>query len=102
MEGKSVNTCIMIWIVTELFYPDEVSTALIMTEIAEELAKSSDVSVICGPKGYERTYKTQESFFNDKIVIKRVNIVPLNKNNLLARVLRLLLLKQLWTSTEMF
>ena len=82
----------MIWIVTELFYPDEVSTALIMTEIAEELAKSSDVSVICGPKGYEKTYKPQESSFNDKIVIKRVNIVPLNKNNLLARVLRLLLL----------
>lgn len=82
----------MNWIVTELFYPDEVSTALIMTEIAEELAKSSDVSVICGPGGYEKTYKKQEKLINDKIAIKRVNIIALNKNKLLARVLRLLFL----------
>ena len=82
----------MNWIVTELFYPDEVSTALIMTEIAEEIAKSGDTSVICGPVGYEKSYKTQHGYLNNKIKINRVSIATLNKNKLLSRVLRLLLL----------
>ena len=82
----------MIWIVTELFFPDEVSTGFIMTEIAEEIAKSGEVNVICGPSGYEKTYKTQPKALNSNITITRVHIAALNKNKLASRMLRLLLL----------
>ena len=82
----------MNWIVTELFYPDEVSSALVMTEIAEEIAKSEKVKVICGPMGYEKSYKAQHRMLSDKIIINRVNIVELNKNKLITRVFRFVLL----------
>src|SRR5688572_28801765 len=82
----------MKWIVTELFHPDEVSTALIMTEIAEELAKTEEVNIICGPSGYEKTYRTQEKMLNQRIKTHRVNILSLNKNKLTSRVFRLLVL----------
>jgi glycosyltransferase involved in cell wall biosynthesis len=82
----------MNWIVTELFYPDEISTALIMTEIAEEIAKSGEVSVICGPVGYEKSYTAQQKALSNNIKISRVTIAALNKNKLLSRILRLLFL----------
>jgi glycosyltransferase involved in cell wall biosynthesis len=82
----------MNWVVTELFYPDEISTALIMTEIAEEIAKSGEVSVICGPVGYEKSYTAQQKALSNNIKISRVTIAALNKNKLLSRILRLLFL----------
>jgi glycosyltransferase involved in cell wall biosynthesis len=80
------------WIVSELFYPDEVSTALIMTEIAEKFAVSKSVGIICGPQGYEKSYKLQEKGLNSNIKIYRVEIPPLDKNKVSLRIIRLLLL----------
>jgi len=80
------------WIISEVFFPDEVSTALIMTEIAEEYAKDEEISVICGPGGYEKSYKTQVRALNRNIKVCRVNIGNYNKNRLLSRVIRLFVL----------
>ena len=82
----------MNWIVTELFFPDEVSTALIMTEIAQKKLEYGDVGVICGPAGYEKTYAAQDHSLNDRIKIYRVKIPGLDKNKLISRILRLLIL----------
>ena len=46
-----------IWIVTELFYPEETSVAYIFTRIANFLSKSYKVCVICGPKYYDHSKK---------------------------------------------
>jgi glycosyltransferase involved in cell wall biosynthesis len=82
----------MKWIISELFYPDEVSTALIMTEIAERFAESAPVSIICGPTGYEKTYKQQDKSLNENIKIYRVKILNLDKNKIVSRIIRLVLL----------
>jgi len=88
----------MKWIISELFYPDEVSTALIMTDITEKIAESEPVSVICGPSGYEKSYKSRDKKLVGDITVHRVKIPNLNKNRLLLRVIRLFLLtvKMTW------
>ena len=82
----------MKWIVSEMFYPDEVSTALIMTEIAEKYAEDGKVGIICGPKGYEKSYKQQNKIINSNIDIHRVNVKNFDKNKIISRVMRLILL----------
>ncbi len=82
----------MNWIISELFYPDEVSTAKILTEIALEKVSEMQVSVICGPSGYENSYFTQSKNLDSRIKIYRISLPKLNKNKLFQRVLRLLLL----------
>ena len=46
-----------IWIVTELFYPEETAVAYIFTRIANYLSSSYNVSVICGPEFYDNNKK---------------------------------------------
>lgn len=82
----------MEWIVTEVFFPDEVSTAQIMTDIAQKKISKGDVSIICGPMGYEKSYRQLDNPLDEKITIYRVNIPDLNKNKISSRVLRLFLL----------
>jgi glycosyltransferase involved in cell wall biosynthesis len=80
------------WIVSELFYPDEVSTAQILTDIALKKAEDGNVSVVCGPSGYEKTYTIQQKELDERIKIYRVRLPDLNKNKIFERILRLLLL----------
>ena len=42
-----------LWIISELFPPDETSTSYILGEIANACAKEYDVNVICGPEVYD-------------------------------------------------
>lgn len=44
----------ILWIVTELFPPDETSTAYILGEIANTMASKYQVKVICGPEIYDK------------------------------------------------
>jgi len=46
-----------IWIVTELFYPEETAVAYIFTRIADHLSEKYDVRVICGPAFYDNEKK---------------------------------------------
>ena len=41
-----------LWIVTELYYPEETSTGYYLTRIAEGLADGRDVKVLCGQPTY--------------------------------------------------
>lgn len=82
----------MKWVISEMFYPDEVSTALIMTKIAEKYAESGKVGVICGPEGYEKSYKQQSKMINSNIEIHRVKVKDFDKNKIISRLMRLILL----------
>jgi glycosyltransferase involved in cell wall biosynthesis len=82
----------MNWIVSELFYPDELSTAKIMTQIALKKLFNTEVRVICGPSGYEKSYEIDRDIITSKIKIYSINLPTLNKNNLFQRTLRLLFL----------
>jgi glycosyltransferase involved in cell wall biosynthesis len=83
-----------IWVISEVFYPEQISTGYIMTEIAKALAESTsetEVHVICGPASYE---KGQKSMGNDadlpQLKFHRVTWFNFSKNKLLLRTLRLL------------
>lgn len=82
----------MVWIISELFYPDEVSTAQILTDVAKKIAKDEKVSVLAGPIGYEKSYHTNNFEFDLDIKIHRVTLPEFDKNILIERVLKLLLL----------
>ncbi len=76
-----------VWIVSELFYPETISTGYIMTEIAESLAKNHSVSVIAGPKFYEKNNSKTATYLLDSIDIIRIDNKGYNKNNLFSRLL---------------
>jgi glycosyltransferase involved in cell wall biosynthesis len=75
------------WIISELFYPEEVSTGYVMTKIAEKINESESVGVICGPSGYQSGVLKAKYELSESILVKRVNVPRFNKNNLLFRIL---------------
>lgn len=79
-----------IWIVSEMFYPDETSTAYIMTNIANSLAADLDVHVLCGPSGYDDLKTNYKG--NPNFTIHRINAFNFNKNYVFQRLIRLLLI----------
>jgi Glycosyl transferases group 1/Glycosyltransferase Family 4 len=89
-----VNELKPFWIFTELFYPDETSSGFYLTEIAKHLSKSTQINVVCGPADYEKNSRQKSliNSLNENIKIYRVWVPPLNKNNSILRLIRLLLL----------
>jgi glycosyltransferase involved in cell wall biosynthesis len=75
------------WIVTELFYPEEVSTGYVMTKIAEKINESAEIGVICGSAEYQSGAFKATYNLSDKIIIKRIRIPKLNKNLFLSRTI---------------
>lgn len=80
-----------LWIVSEMFYPDETSTAYIMTNIAGFLADQYSVNIICGPVGYNSILSNTTASDLD-VKVHRINAFNISKNNLLLRLLRILML----------
>lgn len=93
MRGLPKKETTKLWIVTELFPPEESSTAYILGEIANHMAQKYQVGVICGPEIYdkERRIDDKNSFELEKnIQVTRVKGVGTNKNSLLGKMLRFL------------
>ncbi len=79
-----------LFVVSELFYPDEVSTAFVMTKIVNKLAeKYSNLEVICSESSYGNNVLKSENYFLNKSV-KRTGIKSFSgsKNNLFLRTIR--------------
>lgn len=79
-------------IVSELFFPDETSTAFIMTAIAKYLAENFEVIVFTGSKRSKKI-KIDKSTLNEdlkNIKINRVSVPNLNKNILILRTIHFL------------
>lgn len=80
-------------LVSELFYPEESATAHILTKIAGELAREFELLVLTGPASYEgRAHHNASKPPIDGDRIIRTWAPELNKNKLLARLSRFLLL----------
>ncbi len=80
-----------LWIVTELFYPDQTSTAYILSKIANNLAKKYDIHVITTNTLYQENREISENYLklDDSVKIIRINSRRLNKNSLFQRTFRL-------------
>ena len=81
----------VLWIVTELFPPDETSTAFILGEIANVMATKYDVKVICGPEIYDKRKKPDldnKFLLNPKIEVTHVKGVGLDKNTFFGKAMR--------------
>lgn len=83
-----------LWILTELFYPDETATAYILTNIARRMTEKYEVHVICGPVTSTSSTRSDEElgFF-----IHRTNLFNMNKDKLSHRVFRLLFISLILT-----
>lgn len=80
-----------LWIISELFPPDETSTAFILGEIANVMARKYDVKVICGPEIYDKRKKTDPNnkfVLNPEIQVTHVKGVDLDKNTFFGKAMR--------------
>lgn len=76
-----------LWVVSELFYPEENATAFIMTKVANALSEMFDVHVICGAENYGRDEHAKSSLvLSEKVTLHRIGTPSYDKNNLLSRV----------------
>lgn len=86
-----------LWIVTELFPPDETSTSYILGQIANAMANKYQVKIICGPEIYDKRKKLDENnnFCLDKsIEVFRANGADLDKNTTKGKALSFLLMSK--------
>lgn len=96
-----------LWIVTELFYPDQTSTSYILSLIANAFVDKYDVGVITD-SGFYQTNKsdsTSQFTINSKLKIMRVNSRNFDKNKISQRILKMILLtfkffKILWKNAQ--
>lgn len=75
-----------IWVVSELFYPETISTGYIMSEITKSLYNEFEVEVICGSLFYEHN-GNNENFIDLPFLVNRINAVNYNKNHFISRLI---------------
>lgn len=79
-----------LWILTEVYYPEEISTGYYLTSIAEGLADEFDVKVLCGqPKHMARGLTAPKSETRNGVEIYRASATTLNKNVMLYRLINM-------------
>lgn len=86
-----------LWIVTELFPPDETSTSYIMGEIANAMVQKYKVGVICGPEIYDKRKKVDVNNkfkLDDSIDIYRTEATDLDKNTIKGKAISFLLMSR--------
>jgi len=87
-EPHNENT---LWVLTEVYYPEEISTGYYLTSIAEGLAASRTVRVITGqPKHMSRGKRAAKREIRSGVEIFRVWGTTLDKNILVFRLINML------------
>ena len=82
-----------LWVVTELYYPEETSTGYYLTRAAEGLADDFQVKVLCGQPNYSaRGTKAPKRETHKKVEIFRAAGTTLDKNVILFRLINMLTL----------
>lgn len=84
-----------LWIISELFPPEETSTGYIMGEIANAMTQKYEVKVICGPEVYDEKKKglsNNAQSIDESIELIRVSAVKENKNSKLSRIKKFVLM----------
>ena len=78
----------MIWVVTELYYPEETSTGHYLTGIAEGLAHEFDVGAICSQPTYSKAgTRAPEEETHNGVQILRAWTPSFDRRSLLRRML---------------
>lgn len=79
-----------LWILTEVYYPEEISTGYYLTSIAEGLADTFSVKVLCGqPKHMARGMTAPKREIKNGVEIYRVSATTLDKNVLVFRLINM-------------
>jgi colanic acid biosynthesis glycosyl transferase WcaI len=79
-----------VWIISELYYPEETSTGYILTKIAEGLTSQFAVNVLCGQPSYSaRGVRAPQTEDRNGVHIQRCPATTLNKDVLLFRLANL-------------
>ena len=82
-----------LWLVTELYYPEETSTGYYLTRIGEGLADEFDVKVICGQPTYsKRGTVAPKREIHKGVEIFRAAGTTLDKNIILFRLVNMVTL----------
>ena len=90
---KQSKTKKKLWVVTELYYPEDNQTGYYLTRIAEGLAEDYDVKVICGQPNYAaRGTRAPKRETHRGVEIFRVWGTTLDKDVLAFRLLNMLTL----------
>lgn len=75
-----------VWVVSELYHPEETSTGHIMTAIAEHVAKHADVRVLCGQPSYSRRgVRASGKESRNGVAIHRCSSTTFAKDSVLGR-----------------
>jgi colanic acid biosynthesis glycosyl transferase WcaI len=79
-----------LWVVSELYYPEETSTGYFLTRIAEGLADRYDVQIVCSRPTYsERDVPVEWKETRRRTTIHRMRSTRFNKDKLLGRIANL-------------
>lgn len=84
-----------LYIITELFPPDETSTAYILGEMANASTMEYEVHVICGPEVYDTRKKldTEHPFaLNPAVTVHRAKGLGVDKNKVAGKALSFLMM----------
>jgi glycosyltransferase involved in cell wall biosynthesis len=93
VKGKSSEKKEILWVVTELYYPEETSTGYYLTRIAEGLADEFEVKVLCGQPNYSaRGTRAPKREIHKNVEIFRAYGTTLDKNIILFRLINMLTL----------
>lgn len=95
--SNKIDTKGRLWIVTELFPPDETSTSYIFGEIANAMVQKYNVSVICGPEVYDKRKKFDENNMfklDESIELYRAKGADLDKNTTKGKALSFLIMSK--------
>ena len=80
-----------IWIVTELYYPEDGATGHLLTQIAEGLASEAEVHVLCTQPSYtQQREKSPRVELHRGVHIKRCRTTSFSKDRLVLRVINML------------
>lgn len=84
-----------LWIISELFPPEETSTGYIMGEIANAMTANYDVKVIAGPEVYDKNKKADinnKFRLDEDVEVTHVAAVHEDKSSKLSRIKKFLLM----------
>ncbi|HST35274.1 MAG TPA: glycosyltransferase, partial [Allosphingosinicella sp.] len=82
-----------LWVVSELYYPEQTSTGYFLTRIAEGLAGNFEVRVLCGQPTYsEHGARARRRERHGGVAIHRLRATHFSKDRLALRALNLVTL----------
>lgn len=92
-----------LWVVSELYYPEETSTGYYFTKIAEGLTDQFEVKVLCGqPNYFKRGVRAPKRETHKGVDIRRCAGTTLDKNVIAFRLINMLTLSMTTFFTALF